>query len=267
MKHFQFGIRAVHQKNIKTAIIEAKQNGFGVLEIHLSSPQFLPQNYNASQLNKLKVFAQKNSIILQTHSEIGQSLIQADNILRQAEKKKLERAVKFSLGIGARCLTLHQGKAPSYSMGPGNVIHNDYIYKKYYTNLFEDSVKHIISIAPKDFFIGIENTDNFTTGYQKVLDKYLKTNKVFLTWDIMKSYSYKPTKIFRKDQWKFLNRNVGHVCNIHISGPSHGGIEGYEKDYVKFFKLFRGKNIPVVIERLSLKDALATRKIILSLEF
>ena len=50
MINFKLGMRAVHQKNIKSAILEAKRNGFEVLEIHLSSPQFLPQNHTPKQI-------------------------------------------------------------------------------------------------------------------------------------------------------------------------------------------------------------------------
>ena len=32
---------------------------------------------------------------------------------------------------------------------------------------------------------GIENTDNFNTDYQKILEKYLKQGNIFLTWAIM----------------------------------------------------------------------------------
>ena len=67
---YKLGMRAVHQKNIKTAIVEAKKNGFYMVEIHLTSPQFLPQNYTALQLSEIKSLAQKSGIALSTHSEI-----------------------------------------------------------------------------------------------------------------------------------------------------------------------------------------------------
>ena len=267
MNHYQLGIRAIHQKDIKTAILEAKKNGFGVLEIHLSSPQFLPQNYNSSKLEDVKLFATKNNMVLQTHSEIGQSLLQADNILRTAEKLRLERAVKFSKSIGAVSLTLHPGNVPGYFENPGKRIANDSLYTKYYNELFEDSLKHVISIASKDLFICIENTDNFTLGYMKILERYLKNKKVFLTCDIMKAFSYKPVQKLREDQWKFFKRNITYVKNIHLSGPGHGSLEGCEKDFVKFFKLFQDKNIPMIIETLALKEAPNTRKIIQNLGF
>jgi sugar phosphate isomerase/epimerase len=267
MNNYQLGIRAVHQKDIKAGIIEAKRNKFDILEIHLSSPQFLPQGYTASQLNTIKDFAIKNGIILQTHSEIGQSLIQTDDILRKAEKQKLERMVRFSQGLGVRCLTLHPGKAPAYFTGPGKAIQNDNVYSKYYYNLFEDSLNHIISITSKDLSICIENTDNFNLGYQKVLATYLKSNQIFLTWDIMKSYSHGRVEKLREDQWKFLQKNIKYVRNIHISGPSHAGLQGYEKNYTRFFKLFQGKNIPMVIEIVSLKEAIRAKKMIRELGF
>ena len=138
MNNYQLGIRAIHQKNIKTAIIEAAKNGFQILEIHLSSPQFLPQIYSANQIKAIRAFAKKSNIGLQIHSEINSSLIEADDVIRAAEKKRLERVVKFSRALGARSLTLHPGKAPSYYLGnAGKVLQNDGVYSNFYHKLFE----------------------------------------------------------------------------------------------------------------------------------
>ncbi len=262
--NFKLGIRAIHQKNIQTAIIQAKKNGFDVLEIHLSSPQFQPQHFTQLQLKEIKDFAKKNGILLQTHSEIGQSLIQVDNILRKAEKLKLKQIIRFSRKIGARCLTLHIGDAPGYHAGPGKHTGNDILYAKYYASLFEDSIKHIISVARKDLFVCIEN-DNFLPAYQNILSKYLQTNKIFLTWDLMKSYSFKPVKILLKDQFKFMKKNINYIRNVHISGPSHAGINGYENDFMPFLKLLQNKNIPIILEILSLPESIRTKRIIQNL--
>lgn len=262
MNNYKFGIRAIHQKDICTAILEAKKNDFDVLEIHLSSPQFLPQNYTDAQLKRIRDFALKNNITLQTHSELGQSLIHADNILRTAEKQKLNQIIQFSRKIGSRSLTLHVGNAPGYFDGPGKRIPNDSVYTKLYVNLFQESLKHIISIAPKDLFICIENADNFTVGYQKILAEYLKLNKIFLTLDIMKCYSHKLTGKLREDQWKFFKKNADYVRNIHISGPSHAGLQNSKMDFIPFLKLLQGKNIPAVIEIVSLVEAIKAKKII-----
>lgn len=265
---YKLGMRAVHQKDIKTAIVEAKKNGFDTLEIHLTSPQFLPQNYTSEQLSDLKAIASKNNIILQTHSEIGQSMLLADNTLRDAEKKKLKKMVDFSRKLGAVSLTLHPGKVPSYYSGPGKSTTNDNVYVKHYNMLFEDSLKHIISIAPKNFFICIENTDNFKIDYQKILSKYLRTGKVFLTWDIMKSFSsFQTEKKLYEDRMMFLKKNIQYVRNLHISGPSHCGLEGHEDSFVTFFEMFKNKNIPMIIEILSLEEAVQAKKIIRDLGF
>lgn len=252
-------MRAVHQNNIQTAILEAKKNNFAVLEIHFTSPQFLPQNIPTTELKKIKTFAAKNNIILQTHSDIGQSLLQTDTDVRIAEKRKLEKMVKLSRAIGARCFTVHIGKAPGYHAGPGNNFANDETYSKYYIRLFEDSIKHLISLTKKDLLICIEN-DNLLPVYQKVLGQYLKTKKIFLTWDIMKNCSFKLTTHIREDQWLFVKKHIQNVRNLHISGPAHASLSGYEKDFTDFFKLFDGKDLPMIMEILSLQDAVKAKQ-------
>lgn len=263
MDNSRFGIRAVHQKDLNAAILEAKNNGFGILEIHLSSPQFLPQTYTVSELKKVKNFALKNGILLQIHDAIGHSLIEADEILRKAEKLRLKRLVGFSLLLGARCLTLHPGKAPSYYLGQDEkVLLNDNIYSDFYSKLFDDSLRYLVSLAPKDLYICVENTDNFNLSYQKILQKYLKTGKLFLTWDLYKTLSFGKTIKVKSDQLSFFQRNVRFVRNIHISGKGHGSIKGYESYFSKFVGLLKEKDLPFIIETIRLNQAIEIKKYI-----
>ncbi len=260
MSKYRFGIRGVYQKSVKAAIIEAKKNGFEVLEIHLSSPQFHPQCYTQQQLTDIKYFAIKSGVILQTHSEIGQSLIQSDKGLRLAEQRRTKQYMQFSRQIGARCMTLHVGTAPQYHAG-SEIFRNDALFPRYYTELFEESVQYLVSIAPRDVMVCIEN-DNFTEGYRKVLEKYLKTGKVFLTWDFMKNFQFAPQKILKSKLFEFMKRNLRYVQNAHISGPKHAGISGYEKDFLPFLQLVENANTPIILEILSLKEAIEAKEII-----
>jgi len=250
---FIFGFRAIHQKNISLAIKEAKGNGFEVLEMHLSSPQFLHFD-NLSQSPK---------ITLQIHAPIGLSLIFTEEKLRKASKEYLKEIIELSKNINARCLTLHIGRADTYHETDGKKIKNDDVYPDFYSKLFEDSLKYIVSIAPKDLFICIENTDNFNYHYQKIIEKYLKTGKLFLTWDIRKSYSYDTEKLI-KEQWDFVKKNKKYVKNIHISGleGSHGEIKKWDKRFDKFINLFKDKDMPMIIEIIPLSSAIKAKMVI-----
>jgi len=260
------GYRTIYQKSIRSAIKEAKQNGFKVIEIHLTSPQFVSTNYTLKELKLIKTLASKEGITLQVHAPLEQSLIFVNKELRTGAKKQVEEMIKFSKGLGAKCLTLHPGKAAIYHTSDGKKIKDDDIYSEFYKKLFEDSTKHIVSISPKDLFVCIENTDNFTSQYQKVLAKYLPTGKIFLTWDIRKNYSYTSNELIN-EQWKFVKKNKDYVKNLHISGFStaHGEIKGWEDKLDKFIKLFNDQALSLIIEIMPLKDALKAKIIISSL--
>lgn len=266
MNNSKLGIRAIHQKTLTAAILEAKNNGFEILEVHLSSPQFLPQTYTASELKKIKAFAFENGVLLQVHDGIGHSLIEADEILRKAEKARLKRLIGLSQQLGARCLTLHPGKAPSYYLGQDEkVLLNDNIYPEFYSELFDDSLRYLASLAPKDLYICVENTDNFNFRYQKILQKYLKTGKLFLTWDLYKTLSFGTTIKVKSDQMHFFQRNIRFVRNIHISGKGHGSIKGHEKHYSKFVEFLKEKDLPFIIETMRLNQAIEIKKYIKSI--
>lgn len=260
---FNIGYRAIYDPSILSAITKAKKHGFGVVEVHLTAPQFFPNRYSKKKRDYIKLKVEKSGIILQTHVPLEQSLIFTNPHLRKGAKDHLITMVEFSRDIGARCLTLHPGKAAIYNTVDGKKLKDDSIYSKFYAKLFEDSIRHIISIAPKDLFICIENTDNFTSQYQRVLSKYLPTGKIFLTWDIRKNYTYITNKLIEK-QWNFLMRNREYVKNLHVSGfdSVHGNLKGWEDQLDKFFELFSSRNLPLVIEILPLENAVKAKKII-----
>lgn len=259
---FNIGYRAIYQKNIRFAIKEAKKNGFKVIEIHLTSPQFIPSKYALKELSSIKSLAKKEHIILQVHAPLEHSLIFVNKELRHGAKKQVEEMIKFSRNLGAKCLTLHLGKAAIYHVVDGRKIKDDDVYSEFYKGLFEDSIRHIISIVPKDFFVCIENTDNFTPQYQEVLNKYLPSGKLFLTWDIRKNYSYINNKLI-KEQWEFVQKNKEFVKNLHISGlgAAHGEIKGWEEKLDRLIELFSNKGLPLIIEIMPLKYALEAKKI------
>ena len=157
---------------------------------------------------------------------------------------------------------MHIGKAPIYHDVNNKKLISDEIYPDLYSKLLEDSLKYITRIAPKNLFICIENTDNFVR-HRKIIQKYLKTGKLFLTWDIRKNYSYDSGKLI-KSQWDFVKKNKKYVKNLHISGleGSHGEIKKWDKRFDKFIELFKEESLPLIIEILPLKSALQAKKVI-----
>ena len=92
---FNIGYRTIYQKNIRSAIKEAKKNGFKVIEIHLTSPQFIPSAYSSKELKSIKSLAIKESVILQVHTPLEQSLIFVNKELRSSAKRQVEEMIKF----------------------------------------------------------------------------------------------------------------------------------------------------------------------------
>lgn len=258
---YQFGSRAIYQQNIYNAIKEAKKFGFQILELHCNAPKFSPENFSKKERKKIKKFAQENNILMQTHVPLELSLIFTNSYLRDAVKSYLRELVIFSHDIGARCLTLHPGKTAMYNTADGKKLKDDDIYPGYYSKFFEDSIKYIVSIAKKNVFVCIENTDNFTPEYMRILSKYLSSGKIFLTLDILKCYTYTDIRLMQ-NQWDFFVKNKKYVKNIHVSGAMHVGLEGWEKKIEKFFRLFNNSGLPVIVEILPIKDAVAAKKII-----
>jgi len=258
---YKVGYRAIYQKTIRAAILEARRNEFEVLEIHLASPQFQPEKYSSQQLKTLAGLAKEHNVILQIHASLETSLLYLDPDLRQATKLQLKKLIRFSRSIGARCLTLHIGSVYGYYLSDGVKVKNDDEYRKEYCGLFEDSLKYIASSSLANLPVCIENTDNFHSDYQKILEKYLRKGKLFLTWDIRKNFSYTEIKL-RKDLFDFAKRNLAFVKNLHISGiySGHGVVGKSDKQFYKFLKLFKIRNLPIILEVLPLKKAVESKR-------
>ena len=198
---------------------------------------------------------------LQVHASLDASLLFVDPLLRQAAKDYFKRIIRFSSTIGARCLTIHPGSVFGYHTADGTRLKSDDVYRKHYARLFDDSLKFIASTAVKErVLVCIENADNFNADYQKILEKYLKRGRVYLTWDIRKIFSLDGS--FRAEQWHFMKKNLAYVNNMHVSGlqGGHGAIGPHETRLSRFFRLFPKQNIPLVIEILPLNAALASRR-------
>jgi len=261
---YKIGLRAIYQKNIRTAIIEARQNGFEVLEIHLSAPQFQPEKYSHRELKSLALLAKKNNIILQVHASLESSLLFLNQFLRKATRSQILETIKFSRALRARCLTLHPGSVYGYHPANGVKIKNDDEFRKAYCRLFEDGLKLVSSAKVGNLIVCIENTDNFNADYRKILEKYLKQGKLFLTLDIRKLFSF--NNIPQKEQNNFVQKNKSYVKNIHISSPgsAHGIIEKNERELLKYLEIFKNKDLPLIFEVLPLKATLESKK---NLEF
>lgn len=257
---YKIGIRAIYQKDLRTAVVEARRNGFEVLEIHLSSPQFQPEKYSQRQLKDLAAFAKKQNIILQVHASLESSLLFLNSDLRRAAEVQLKKAVQFSKAIEARCITLHPGSVFGYHFADGTKIKNDDVYRKEYRRLFDDGLKFLNTLSFGSLLVCLENTDNFNLDYQKILEKHLSKKRIFLTWDIRKNFSY-TSKEPKKDQLDFIRRNFKYVKNLHLSGLSggHGTIGKNERQFIRFINLFKNSNPPIILEVLPLRQAIESK--------
>lgn len=258
---FKIGYRAIYESSISAAINIAKRNGFEVLEIHLSSPQFNPDTFTAKDFSGIKNLAKKKKIILQVHAPLEQSLLFTSRELRQGAEKQLKTLIYFSRQIQARCLTIHPGKVSVYNAVDGRKIKADEKYPRYYGKLFENSLKQIISMAQPDLFVCLENTDNFTPGIMKILEKYLPSGKIFLTWDFMKSFTYTDNRL-RPEQWKFFQKNQKYVKNIHVSGSLHGRMNDREKRFDRFINILNDRELPFIMEIYPLNYAVEGKDIL-----
>ena len=82
-----------------------------------------------------------------------------------------------------------------------------------------------------------------------------------------KSRRFKLDPVLIGNTVKFLKQNLASVRNIHLSGPAHGSLQDHGKDAIQFLKLLQGKNIPIIVEIIDLKEAIKTKNIIQNLKF
>ena len=92
--------------------------------------------------------------------------------------------------------------------------------------------------------------DAFQVPVMKILEKFLEKRKLFLTWDIAKTYNKDGS--IKKEEMKFFLKNIESIKNVHIHDVNK--VAGHQiigkgfVDYKFFFNKLKRFDVNYIIE-------------------
>jgi sugar phosphate isomerase/epimerase len=239
------------ERSIIEAIEFAHHESFGVVEINMNSPFFLPERIDAYRRREARCAAARLGIELLVHLPEGLDLL---NIQRPVLTTALERIctlLEFADELKARVATLHVGRGvPIATSGEKIYLHN--VYPDEYSDALRYALDTLVASKPRGIDICIENAGAFRHPLvQRILNPYIETGTLYLTWDI--GHTNIATDIEKRAEQQFFVRYLDRVRTCHIH-DNHGSTDEHLVlgmgviDFEYYFELLRGCDTYLIFE-------------------
>jgi len=259
----KFGVNIIYDENIYKAIDFALKNKFSGIELWVVSPQFLIENYSKKERAKITEYSQKKNIQIQIHAPENISLFESNKEVWKGYFNYLKELVDFGRDIKAFSLTIQSGRSSAdlltFPRGQKVLIIDS--YPEYFLEVFKKNLKSISDYAKGKIFLCIENVDKFDKSVMHIVQKLLNQKRLFLTWDIAKSYNRDGT--IKKEELNFFLKNIKSIKNIHLHDAT--SISGHEiigkgvVDFKFFFKKLKNLDVNYIFEVRPHSNALQSR--------
>lgn len=261
------GYQAVYDADFQDAILYAANNGFDYVSFDLNVPRFYIDRLEDRKLEEIRSQAENLGIGLAFHAPGDNISLYADYpAIRKGILEHFTYIIHAVERLHARHVTIHPGACPSLKQV--NKHEDDFAdeNRDYFQTVLFDNLSYLAN-QTQNVLLCIENF-NFTPMTIEVVEKLLADNeKLFLTWDIAKTYDIKLRldKAVEDFMWKHIDRiREVHAHDIIKGFRSHQIIGEGGLDFSRYSSVFIRPDISVTFEvrpreaaRLS-KDRLIT---------
>lgn len=245
----KFGLSIIFDKDIYKAIDFASVNRFSSIELWSVAPQFLIGSFSKKEKIKISEYAKEKKIQLQLHAPEDISFFEPNEEIWQGYFLYLQKLINFARDLKAISLTIHPGELTAFTYPNKQKVSVIEKYPKYFREIFKRNLEPVCGRAKDKIFLCIENTNNFKQ-IMKVIDEFLKPQKIFLTWDIPKTYNKDGT--IKKEEFRFFVQNIKTIRNIHLHDATF--LSGHEiigkglVDFSPFFSKVKDLDVNYIIE-------------------
>jgi sugar phosphate isomerase/epimerase len=222
----QFGYHVVYDADICDAISFASRNGFGYIVPDLMIPRFFPERFSQPDRRRIREAAQSNDVSVSFHApsdylNIGTLYPE----VKRAVASRMKLCMDFADDVRARRFTVHV--EPPYDFvlaGREGTFLKD--HWNTYKNSIKEGILELLDNAPKNLQVCVEN-DRLSKIVIEALEETLPSRKLFLTWDIPKSFTTNGRR--KKEVQDFFKRHLDRITECHIHDqkpgkPSHDAV-------------------------------------------
>ena len=249
--NFKIGLNIIFDKSIYDAIDFALRNNFSTIELWSSAPQFFPEKYSKKERSRIAKYAKAKNIQIQFHASASLGFFDHHSKIRKAYFDCQKEQINFARDIRVTTFTVHPGRITVFTYPPGEIFPIYHFYPKYFLKVFKDNLEKTCNFARNKVDLCIENaSDAFQKPVLKIIQGLLDKDKLFLTWDIAKSY--KKDGNVKKEEIDFFLKNIKKIKNVHVHDSSK--IAGHQiigkgfVDFNYFFDRLKDLDINYIIE-------------------
>ncbi|MEN6356270.1 MAG: sugar phosphate isomerase/epimerase [Armatimonadota bacterium] len=263
-----FGYQAVYDDDFFDALDYAAKNGFDFVSFDLNVPRFYIDGLPDARLDEIRGYAVSKNVKPAFHAPGDNISLYTDYpAIRSGILEHFSSIITSAQHLQARHTTIHPGAYPS--LKKFDAKNDDFVaaHRDYFSRMLYENVMHLADRA-KDVLLCLENF-NFTDITMETVDKLLaNTDRLFLTWDIAKTYD----RSLQKDEMveSFMLKHCDRIREIHIHDiikdfRSHQIVGEGGIDFSQYADLLHRPDIAITIEVRPREAAKVSRDSIISM--
>jgi len=226
---------AVYDDSFLSAMQYAHENGFHGVEIAVETPHLSFESLTARDMDDIRDFSAQNGILISLHApDDVTSLFVHNESLRKGVLAYYDQLFDFAKAVMARLVTIHMGFMTTF---PTDTIPEKKVPEidlPIYEALIRQNLDHLVKGTEERFLLCVENY-RLDRTILPLLQKYLDDGKIFLCWDIAKSYGNREL-----EQYFWSNLKAIKQVHLHDLSPvgermrSHRVIGNGEIDFISY---------------------------------
>jgi sugar phosphate isomerase/epimerase len=233
---------SVYDESIIEALRYAADNGFSGIQLAVESPHLSFESLPDQEVIKVSECSKSSGIFISIHAlDEAVSLFTHSKYLRKGIFCYYSALFDFAERIGCKLITIHIGSMTSFRTDtvPERLVPELDI--PLYVELLNNNLRKLLQLARGRFLLCIENY-NLSLEICEVLESYLRSEDLFLCWDLAKNSS---------DIESFFIKNIKSIRQVHLhdvvelSGKSrsHRVIGSGNINFRKCFDLLRDTEV------------------------
>ncbi len=260
----RFGYHVVYDVDIYDAINFASRHGFGYIVPDLMVPRFFPERFSLQERRRIREFAASKGVSISFHGP--SDYLNLGTLYPEVRKGVLDRmklCLDFARDVGAERFTIHIDPPFDFVFAgrKGTYLRDHWTL---YKSALRQSLVEMAEYSRGEVFVCVEN-DRLSRIAMEVLEELLPTEKLFLTWDVPKSYAITGEPIVEMEN--FLMRHLEKVkeCHLHDQKPgkySHDILGAGKIDFSHYLKKLVPQDVHFTLEIRPRENALKSLKIL-----
>ncbi len=260
----RFGYHVVYDADIYDAINFASTHGFGYIVPDLMIPRFFPERFNQQERRNIRKAAKAQDVSISFHGPSDYLNLGAIYPkIRKAVLDRMKLCLNFACDVEAQRFTIHID--PPFDFVFAGRIGT---YLKDHWMIYKDALKRslleLTEYPQGGILVCVEN-NRLNKMAMEVLEEVLPTRKLFLTWDIAKTYSATGEPVV--EVLDFLMKHLEKVreCHLHDQKPgkySHDVLGVGKIDFSYYLKMLMPRDVCFTLEIRPREKALESLRIL-----